>query len=82
MTRRPVWYCDALPYRRKPCDDVPCKGHRVTKDVRLAAEVLSWGDGYELGIFTGAQADDPMFAKLRQDYLNEAARFLAHRVTP
>ena len=85
MTKpKPKWYCGtpeeyAIGDGLVACGGLPCNGHPVTKDVQLAAEVWAWADGYALGIFSGSQADDPLFAKVRQDYLNVAGDFIKRR---
>ena len=34
--------------RRALCDDVPCGGHRVTKDIDQAARIIAWTDGWDV----------------------------------
>lgn len=34
-----------------------CKGHRVTRDIALAADVLAWADGWDNAV-DSHQADD------------------------
>jgi hypothetical protein len=45
------WHC---PPSRGPrpagtpwCDDLPCRGHKATKEQLRAAQVLAWGDGLD-----------------------------------
>jgi hypothetical protein len=40
-----IWHCDPMWDDR--CDDLPCRGHRVTRDIDQAARVLAWADGYD-----------------------------------
>ena len=75
-TAKPKWYCDEHPERGRACAELPCKGHRVTKDVQLAAEAWAWADGYDWHGRWKVPQDR------RQDYLNGAGDFINRRAKP
>lgn len=66
--KREKWFCEYDPHE----PDIPirckkkCKGHKVTKRVRLAAEALAWSGGQWFDESPG----------WRQTHLNDAGQFL------
>lgn len=54
-------------YCAMDCDDLPCRGHRVTQQIRLAADVLAWADGW----------DDIAESDQQDEYWASAAQALA-----